>query len=370
MSFPSPVRHVIRRRSRAVVAVTTMMVTTLAGRIGAQSASEALPPLRAKHVLFELYAADALIARVGEENMKFAVEQFRRHFGHDPHPIAIVYFDGESATLKTAEFQRRGLLALAIPSGSAQRESGGASTAAVPSQLGESFLETHEACHAYLIAYVDATQGATSQSKPNGYGHPDIPDWFDEGIATLCEGERSTTERHAELRRQLDRHIPFAEFFAMRHPRLDGFAGSVGAGAPAERPAKRATFFGRDGKPMQVDSATYALVERTMAGDSTTGLSVRPSGDAPRAVAPHTMTERMAAVGDPVRRARILLFYAQSQAVVRFLAVTYGERVIGRVADALARGESMERILSQESRGPSTIADLERAWVDWVKRTR
>jgi hypothetical protein len=62
------------------------------------------------------------------------------------------------------------------------------------------------------------------------------------------------------------------------------------------------------------------------------------------------------------------LFYAQSFALVEFLAETEGPEFIGTLAAALARGESLGTALLTATRVPQDLTALDVAWRDWLSR--
>lgn len=76
---------------------------------------------------------------------------------------------------------------------------------------------SHEACHYWLISYVD-THGLKNTQHNIGspsYGHPMLPDWLDEAVAVMCENNESKTAR-AKLEGFTP--IELSKFLSMEHP--------------------------------------------------------------------------------------------------------------------------------------------------------
>ena len=181
---------------------------------------------------------------------------------------------------------------------------------------------SHEVGHIFLIAYAHARldRPPTDQSGPS-YGHPAIPDWFDEGIALLHEPSEMQAERLASLRRQVEAGatlVPLAELFELTHPRAPGQAGGSGPG------------------PEEVVPGIGVSV--------TSGGARTPEG----------------------RLTDLFAIYYQTSALLQFLREREGDPFIGRVADGLIRGESMTTILGDAHSVPSNLEELERELRAWV----
>jgi hypothetical protein len=119
---------------------------------------------------------------------------------------------------------------------------------------------SHQAGHRFLIAYIEHMQAILQAAglapadtagvregdvSPGSLvqhpGHPAVPDWLEEAVATLCERPAAQSARLELMRANLDRRIPFPELFTMSRPQGAGRGGAAkGAGGAA---AGRAAIF-------------------------------------------------------------------------------------------------------------------------------
>lgn len=101
-------------------------------------------------------------------------------------------------------------------------------------RLPETNIYSHEAMHSYFMSYVNKELGVSAVDmmkataafmKEKGikrnYGHPVIPDWFDEAIAMLAENDSSQMMRRVQAKQELNSFIPFGQLFTMTHPAED-----------------------------------------------------------------------------------------------------------------------------------------------------
>ena len=169
------------------------------------------------------------------------------------------------------------------------------------------------------------------------------PDWLDESVAVLLEDEAMAAGRRDEFRAQWTK-------------------------AGGERPKSLASYF-VDPHP-NAGMASGARIMR--AEDFPPG--VLPSG-------PSTPGQTFTASGmnfarpanDPGRAGRMAMFYAQSRVLADFLLERSGDPgLYGRIATAVAGGETMEQWIAAEGPGlrlGRSVAELERDWLDWLGRT-
>jgi hypothetical protein len=181
---------------------------------------------------------------------------------------------------------------------------------AVPADLSGERLLSHEACHVMFMSEVDRVLGAKPAPGRPAYGHPAIPDWLDEGAATLCEPSEMYERRLDQLRAQFDQRIPFDTLLTMVHPSF--LPGTPGA------PSNSAS------------------------------ISVRVSG-----------------AGQNVRTT---MFYGESATLARFLWSIGGPQLLNAIVDTLAHGGRIETALAADGRVPSSVSDLEQAWRAWIQK--
>lgn len=179
----------------------------------------------------------------------------------------------------------------------------------------------HEVCHQLVAGIAD--RAARGDRPARGYGHPALPDWFDEMAATLCESDAARERRHAYLRAHPELRIPLAEFARMEHPVR--VAVSVRGGS-APRPAP--------GDAVQVIRGEEArrLVRNMNAG----------------------------------------LFYAQALSLGEFISARGGAPALRTLAERLAAGRTLDQALADANRTapalPASVADLEAEWLRWLER--
>jgi hypothetical protein len=103
----------------------------------------------------------------------------------------------------------------------------------------------HELGHMWFIFWVDGT----SRPKAKVYGSS-LPDWIDEGVATLFDTEKTRAWYRRSLRSRLDDAPSLDDFFACVHP------DSREKGAEERRAKDRGQFYG------QAHSVTAYLLEK------------------------------------------------------------------------------------------------------------
>ncbi|HEX8385763.1 MAG TPA: hypothetical protein VF576_06245, partial [Rubricoccaceae bacterium] len=270
---------------------------------------------------YELYAQTPDDLGVARAELDYAAEQFERAVG-PPSQIAVLFLDANPPRGFDATFRERGLRTLAWMT---DRGWAAAHAGHGPSRPhSEAHILPHEACHAFLSAYVDGRLGRSLADAPRTrtrhYGHDAVPDWLDEAAAVLCEHADEQGRRTRAFAEEGAVHIPFAEFFSMDHP-LSGPIRVSGGGWPG------------GGAPPPPGTALGSM----------TFSNTLSAEDAERAV----------------------LFYSQAGSVGRFLVERYGEGALGRVAEGLAAGRPVADVLAGLG-APADLAAFERAWAAWA----
>jgi len=201
------------------------------------------------------------------------------------------------------------------------RDSSG--TSAAPLRRSEARPLSHEAGHVFFVAYVNAKLGPTSPARGERaahYGHELIPDWFDEAVATLCEFPALQQSRRETMRKMLEKRIPLGELFVMEHP---------------------------------VASSLRDLVRQSREQQAPAGTKVQ------------VVTGGENLLSDPERA---IVFYAESLTLAQFLAEKEGAGFIQQIAAALMKGKPMAEALRGAKFVPSDLGELEKTWVEWVKK--
>ncbi|MBW3569574.1 MAG: hypothetical protein KY467_00585 [Gemmatimonadetes bacterium] len=175
----------------------------------------------------------------------------------------------------------------------------------------------HEVCH-QLVAGV-ADRAARRDAPTRGYGHPALPDWFDEMAATLCEGDAARERRRAYLRANPDLRIPLAEFARMDHP------------------------------------------VRVAVSVQGAGSMPRPSADG------DVQVVRGEAARQLLRNMNAGLFYAQALSLGEFIHERGGAPALRTLAERLAAGRTLDQALAEAKRAapsvPGSVAELEAEWL-------
>lgn len=267
-----------------------------------------------------IYAPSADAAREGQEEVRYARTRFRELFGAAPANLVVVLADdpGQFRRLDTESLRLRGAGFLAFVTRAHLDAWAGR-------PLGRTRAEirplAHEACHVYVAALAGPV--AAAPAAGGSYGHPTLPDWFDEAAATLCESPAGRAERHRQLRELLGQRIPLRELGRMRHPLSDG-----------------------------------KVLER---------LGIRPSpGHVGVHVVPGTEMRRLL----PGTGAD--MFYAQALSLGEFLAERGGPGALGSLARPLAGGRTLDQALGEARQSapglPGSLDELEAEWLRWVER--
>lgn len=136
-----------------------------------------------------------------------------------------------------------------------------------------------------------------------------LPDWWDEGIAVFLEREYMKSRRRAHMKQHLRKMIPLARLFTEEHPMAEELN--------------------------------------------------RPGG---------------ARREDDMQKEQLLVvYYAQTMAVVEFLLRAGGPKLIQRVNDQLAQGKSMEAVLAElpgrSLRSLRSVSGFQRSFVSFVRKS-
>lgn len=353
--------------SPRIRARTLALLAALACPAAAAGAQTPLPPLALRTARYEIHAGDSASLRAAQADVEFALARFRQLLGDEPAPLAVVVFDsaGGSVSVDDRAFRARGFRTLAWMSDAALRRLRGTNGGREERAL------SHEACHAWLEAWIDARQGRADDGASRlraSYGHPDAPDWFDEAIAVLCEPDAQRAARVASLPRDGAAPIPLRELLAMRHPRHEMRAGdgdAPGRALATPEALARARMVGPDGQPLPPEEE--ARLRQALASEGQGGLVLRPSdgGARPEAQLPAGMVRtemRRADAMDPAQLRRALAFYAEAASVADFLLARGGPRALRTMAEAFARRETSPQALARVGGVPHEADALERAW--------
>lgn len=294
---------------------------------------------------------NAAYARAGET-------RFRRHFDRAPPPYALVVgrvtpevtralnAEGVKAVLPwlTAGQKRAAFADSARRAAEAQaktRNLDAAATAELVASMGRTLVQRfegqgdrdagvvpHELGHLWLV---HGFWPASGVDRGGHYGGP-AADWLDETAAILMEDERLTTERREQFRLV--------------------YTGRA-KGDLAGRPDALPVFLTKD-HPMK------GLQDRMK-------LDVSP--EAPRVIV-MTGEERRTRAGSGVDVGAGAQFYLQGRAFADFLIDRTGDpAVFGKIAEALARGRTLEQWLAAEGAGKglaATTAELDALWTAYL----
>ena len=297
----------------------------------ATTATLSTTPVHIVSPAYELYAPTREAAGTAQVELDHAVSTFRRYFGTEPRALGVVVFPSIEAmrSFDWTLLRERGLRPLPwlVSLGESPRQGG--------TGIEGTRALSHEACHLYLIGHTSHLLGRSADrvaGAPRTYGDPSLPDWFDEGVATLCEFPVLQAQRIAHLAHVGDRTIPFVDLFRMEHPAFAGL--------------------------MKVLEAQGAAMVPDSASGGRTQVQVRQM--------------RLPAGGIPgVDREQSLTFYAQAQSLLKFMAEREGPAFVGLLGEALARGQSVEQVLASHARNlPKNVPGFEREWKTWVAANR
>ncbi len=350
---------------RQILPAAAVLLTFASTPARAQAAAE-LPPLSIRTPLYEIHASDSASLHATRADVEHAIAQFRRHVGETPAPLAVVVLDGDGgmAAVDDRPFRARGFHVLPWLTDAALRRVAG--DAAPDAGLGGTHVGravAHEACHVYLRAHVDRLQGrAPDEPRLRGaYGHEDVPDWLDEAVASLCESDAARAGWATEMRGRMGERLALAELLAMPHPGAPpatiGGAGGVPAGTPR--------IVRRDGQPLSPEDE--ARIRRSLAGDESTGLTLRRATDG-TTPPPGVITQvRQLSPEELAASGRVLVFYAQSLSVARFVAARAGDAAVGRLVAAAAAGQPVTEALAALPGLPAGLPALEAAWLAWAQ---
>ena len=269
---------------------------------------------------YDLYAPTKADIEQARPELEFAATQFRKYFGVTAPKIAVVLSNDQRGALPVVgDVAAKGLPVLNWLTDAAwASQHGGVVTHS------ESHILPHEACHLFLVTYVNEkiTKERAGAKAPTHYGHPQIPDWFDEGVASLCERPEMQARRRAKLKESLANKMPLDELFTMAHP---------------------------------------------LAG----GIPVRSMpGSMPSTMKPGTRVGAVTFSGSQLPQemvAKAVTFYAQVFSVIEYLSTTAAPESMRVLADRMAAGATTRKALADVKGLPSADA-LEGAWLATIEK--
>ena len=269
---------------------------------------------------YELYAPTKADIELARPELEFAATQFRKYFGVTAPKIAVVLSNDQRGALPVVgDVAAKGLPVLNWLTDAAwASQHGGVVTHS------ESHILPHEACHLFLVTYVNEkiTKEQAGAKAPSHYGHPQIPDWFDEGVASLCERPDMQARRRSKLKENLANRMPLDELFTMAHP---------------------------------------------LAG----GIPVRSMpGSMPSTMKPGTRVGAVTFSGSQLPQemvAKAVTFYAQVFSVIEYLSTTAAPESMRVLADRMAAGATTRQALADVKGLPSAEA-LESAWLATIQK--
>ena len=194
----------------------------------------------------------------------------------------------------------------------------------------KSLALSHEAGHVFLMAYANQLIAKNQSTKEDSsseldqfthYGHPLLPDWLDEGIATLSESLELQQGRKQALSGEEVELIPFETLITMAHPHDHNV-------------------------PKKVDTA-YA--------SSSSNITFKMN------------------MGSGKRRKKkgyidIDLFYAQSWALSKFLVEEAGPKALDTFIKGYVKEKSFEQIIRMIPELPNQIHLLEEKYIAWIEK--
>lgn len=302
---------------------------------------------------FTLFAPSPESLRDGAAELSHAAAAFEHYFGIAPPPIDVVLTPSPGAGpapdvramarpgVRLLPFMTNAQLgatlrARYVPIASADdhtRARGGEPPPSVRFITVEAKPLAHEACHTFVAGYADVLERRRwslarfwrSRRGSYSYGHPALPDWFDEMAATLCEGPALRARRRAVVGDPRSQLIGIRALLRMEHP----------------------------------------LGEAQLAQ-----LLTEPGGPPGRRDAPavHVLTgPRVKAV---LAATNAVQFYAESMLLGEFIYARGGAEALRRTAEELVAGHDMDATLRDIATAapgvPSSVAALEAQWPAWL----
>jgi hypothetical protein len=282
-----------------------LLIAAVAPRPGLPA--EGTPMAEKTHFTIESGANDPSPAAIGAR-LERTWRTFHDLFGVDPAPVRVVLS-----------------VAAGGPAPARPEHGSGAATHAIAWTVvegedleGQGFSDlAHEIAHIYFLDVM---------GNPGGL-HQDHA-WLHEAVACHHEGGPALANRREWIRLHLDERVPLAELFTARNP--------------------------VKGNPLV--ELTVRLHERLAKGEITAAeLNAQVSAFA----AGHA--------GEIARAgASNMTWYAESLSVLEFLLATEGAPFVRTMAHRLRDGGTMEVVVRE--RWPGGVAEMETAWVAWVRK--
>ncbi len=284
--------------------------------------------------IYEIYAPNDNELKTAQEEVQLAADTFEKYFGEKPPKIAVIIVDspGEVPKIDFSPFMSRGLKILPFVSNDYLKKIEKPGTQ--KKSMSEARPLSHEAGHKFFITYVNKNMTKTASNTTNlKYGHPEIPDWFDEAIATLSEYPNLKKRRNNFLKENLDKTIPLEEFFEMEHPYFARNKVKLGG---------KKVLSGEEAKEFLKNNPN---------------IIKNRSG-----VAKVTVVQ-----SDKKTSPKDLMFYSQSLAFTEFLVDKKGNSVVKDIANGLMNGKKATEILATIDSRYENLENLENDWKAWVK---
>ena len=306
--------------------------------------------LKSVHVIteeYELYAPNDVELKSAKEDLDFASQTFEKYFGEKPPKIAVYVLNKpeDAAKIDFGSFSKRGLSVMPFITNEYIKslEKGDKKEF----KLSDARALSHEAGHKYLIAYVNTKIPTVRSSifEPK-YGHPAIPDWFDEAFATLCEYPALQERRNNFLSKNVEKTISFNEFFKMEHPVFAKTKSSLPKSISKLKNKRVLTKEEFDklmkNKGAKAKVLTKEEAEKFLEGNkSTASISIKK--------------------GDDITTEKDMVFYSQSLSFADYLIMNEGKNVIKKITDGLIEGKSVEDILGRKN------IEIESDWKKWIR---
>jgi hypothetical protein len=271
-----------------------------------------------------VYAPSSAAARQAQQEVRYARDRFREMFATEPVDLVVVLAQDPAEFLHLDLEPLRYAGASVLPFVTRTHLE---SISARPASQPQHFALTranplaHEACHVFMAALADRTWGELAGGR-GAYGHNAMSDWLDESAATLCESPEGRAIRRRHLRASLDRLIPLRELERMEHPL----------------------------------AATHVLELRQ--GRQAAEYRVEVNSD-------EGARKRVLATNT-------LLFYSQALSLGEFIAERGGPSALPSLVRPLSGGRTLGESLHEVRRTapdlPSTLAELEAEWLQWLGR--
>ncbi len=301
-------RNLTARTAWTLAAILAVAAPALAQSPPTKAGPPAAPVLeRHKTKHFDIFAPTKDFAASREEMVEAAAERFIALMGKTPPRGALVLADPAHKDAQWARYMsyRKHGAKWVMPWTSRHPMGEGLwPPYGETNSIGGGDPLPHEAAHLMLVFAVNDGCSAGLKQRFNGYGSY-LPDWVDEGVAIYVEHEAIRSAQRRLMARNMEKRIPFEEFFAMDHP-----------GAPK-------------------------------------------IGGKPNPAAGHGFAGGMG---------RAQIYYMETVTVVEFLEAAAGAEGFRKILRTLQTGATMDKALKHLPEWyPRDLAGLEEVWMRWVE---